>query len=192
LAITDSTYQNLNMIDDIPFNPDWEISPASSSPARTPRPQEDDSIPVVIAEDDPVSRKLVTTVIEMGGFRTIVANDGDEAMLALRAQKKPCLAVVDWMMPGMDGAEICRRMRESGRNVYIIMLTARGTKQDTIEGIDHGADDYLVKPFDPEELLARIRAGIRQLNTQIALETRVQDLQVEIVQTQRPQLTVPL
>jgi DNA-binding response OmpR family regulator len=180
------------MKEEIHFSPNWESSLACSPPARSERPFKDESIPVIIAEDDPVSRKLVTTVIEMGGFRTIVAHDGDEAMLALRAQKKPCLAVVDWMMPGMDGAEICRRIRESGRNVYIIMLTARGTKQDTVLGIDHGADDYLVKPFDPEELLARIRAGIRQLNTQLALETRVQDLEVAIIGTEKLPLRMPL
>ena len=177
---------------DIEFHPDWELSPAFPLPAQVAPTVQDESIPVVIAEDDPVSRKLVTTVIEMGGHRTIVAHDGDEAMVVLRAQKKPCIAVVDWMMPGMDGAEICRRIRESDRSVYIIMLTARGTKQDTVEGIDHGADDYLVKPFDPEELLARIRAGIRRLNSQIALEARVSDLQVAIIQTEKPQLRVPL
>ena len=161
---------------DIEFHPNWKLSPAFSLPAQ------DESIPVVIAEDDPVSRKLVTTVVEVGGFRTIVANDGDEAMLILRAQKKPCIAVVDWMMPGMDGAEICRRMRESGRSVYIIMLTARGTKKDAVEGIDHG----------PEELLARIRAGLRQLNLHLALETRVNDLQAAIVEAKAAKLQLPL
>jgi len=158
---------------DIEFHPNWELSPAV--PAQVAPTVQDESIPVVIAEDDPVSRKLVTTVVEMGGFRTIVAHDGDEAMLILRAQKKPCIAVVDWMMPGMDGAEICRRMRESGRSVYIIMLTARGTKKDAVEGIDHGADDYL-----------------RQLNVHLALETRVNDLQTAIVETKAPKLQLPL
>ena len=174
---------------DIEFHPDWELSPAFSLPAPSLPTVQDESIPVVIAEDDPVSRKLVTTVIEMGGYRTIVANDGDEAILILREQKKPCIAVVDWMMPGMDGAEICRRMRESGRSVYIIMLTAR---KDAVEGIDHGADDYLVKPFDPDELLARIRTGLRQLNFHLALETRVNDLQTAIVETKTPKLQLPL
>jgi sigma-B regulation protein RsbU (phosphoserine phosphatase) len=177
---------------DIEFHPDWELSPAFTLPAQVGPTLQDESIPVVIAEDDPVSRKLVTTVIEMGGYRTIVANDGDEAILILRAQKKPCIAVVDWMMPGIDGAEICRRMRESGRSVYIIMLTARGTKKDAVEGIDHGADDYLVKPFDPDELLARIRAGLRQLNVHLILEARVNDLQSALVETKAPRLRLPL
>ena len=140
-----------------------------------PRPEE--NMPIVIAEDDPVSRKLVTAVIKMGGYRTIVTNDGNEAMTALRAQDKPCIAVIDWMMPGMDGAEICRRMRESGRNIYIIIVTARGSKTETVEGIDSGADDYLTKPFDPEELLARIRVGLRVITAQENLSNRVRALE---------------
>jgi DNA-binding response OmpR family regulator len=178
-------------MDDIQFHPDWESMAACSPSLRVPAPRED-SIPVVIAEDDPVSRRLVATIIEMGGHRTIVTNDGDEAMSALRAQKKPCIAVVDWMMPGTDGAEICRRIRESDRSVYIIMLTARGTKKDTVAGIDHGADDYLVKPFDPEELLARIRVGVRVLTTQATLANRVQEMQTTASAIGPPELRIPL
>jgi DNA-binding response OmpR family regulator len=179
------------MYDDIQFKPTWELLSPFSTAALPPLPPlEEGRIPIVIAEDDPVSRKLVTTVIEMGGYRTIVTKDGDEAMLALRAQKRPCLAVVDWMMPGMDGGEICRRMRASERSVYIIMLTARGTKKDAVEGIDYGADDYLVKPFDPEELLARIRAGLRVLTTQETLANRVQAL--ETTASEVGSLRIPL
>ena len=180
-------------MNDIQFQPDWApISACSPLAQRIVPILEDESIPVVIAEDDPVSRKLVTTVIEMGGYRTIVTNDGDEAMSALRAQKKPCIAVVDWMMPGMDGAEICRRIRESDRRVYIIMVTARGTKKDTVEGIDHGADDYLVKPFDPEELLARIRVGLRVLRAQETLANRVQALETTASEIGSLKLRIPL
>jgi DNA-binding response OmpR family regulator len=179
------------MYDDIQFKPTWELLSPFSTGALPPLPPlEEGRIPIVIAEDDPVSRKLVTTVIEMGGYRTIVTKDGDEAMLALRAQKRPCLAVVDWMMPGMDGGEICRRMRASERSVYIIMLTARGTKKDAVEGIDYGADDYLVKPFDPEELLARIRAGLRVLTRQETLANRVQAL--ETTASEVGSLRIPL
>ena len=96
------------------------------------------------------------------------------------------------MMPGTDGAEICRRIRESDRSVYIIMLTARGTKKDTVEGIDHGADDYLVKPFDPEELLARIRVGVRVLTTQATLANRVQALETTASAIGSPELRIPL
>jgi DNA-binding response OmpR family regulator len=179
-------------MNDIEFHPDWAPLAASSPSLRVPAPLEGESIPVVIAEDEPVSRMLVTTVIEMGGFRTIVTSDGDEAMSVLREQKQPCIAVVDWMMPGMDGAEICRRIRDSDRSVYIIMVTARGTKEDTVEAIGHGADDYMVKPFDPEELLARIRIGVRVLTTHATLANRVQALETTASAIGSPELRIPL
>jgi len=164
----------------IQFNPDWKPSPVEAQPrARAVPPTEDKSIPVVIAEDDPVSRKLVTAVVELGGFRTTVTKDGEEAMTALRAQQSPCVAVIDWMMPGIDGAEICRRMREIGKDVYIIMLTARGAKEDMADGLEGGADDYLVKPFDRRELMARISGGVRVLKAQMALSDRVRELELE-------------
>jgi DNA-binding response OmpR family regulator len=131
---------------------------------------------VVIAEDDPVSRRLVTAVVENGGFRTIVASNGEEAMTALREWDRPCVAVIDWMMPGMDGAEVCRQTRESGKSVYIIMLTARGSKEDIVQGMDNGADDYMAKPFDWDELLARIRAGVRKLESELHLNAQIEEL----------------
>jgi DNA-binding response OmpR family regulator len=169
---------------DIHFEPDWApVAPRLIPvPLQIVRPVDDESVPIVIAEDDPVSRRLVTAAIEAGGFKTIVTNDGDEAMTALRAQKKACIAVIDWMMPGIDGAEICRRLREAGRRVYIIMVSARGSKAETIEGIDQGADDYLVKPFDPDELLARVRAGLRVMKTQEALVQRVRALESTVAE----------
>ena len=168
----------------IRFDPNWTPVPPPTAPValQIVRPLDDETIPIIIAEDDPVSRRLVTAVIEAGGFRTIVTNDGTEAMTALRAQDRPCIAVIDWMMPGIDGAEICRRLREGGRRVYIIMVSARGTKTDTIEGIDYGADDYLVKPFDPNELLARVRAGVRIMKTQEALVQRVRALESTVAE----------
>jgi DNA-binding response OmpR family regulator len=180
-------------MDDIQFHPIWERLPARTPSALGIELQlQDEGIQVIIAEDDPVWRKLVTTVIELGGFRTIVTKDGDEAMWALRAQRKPCLAVIDWTMPGMDGAEICRRMRESNKSVYIIMVTSRDSKKDTVLGINQGADDYLVKPSDPEELLARIRAGVRILTTQETLANRVQALETTASEIGSLKLRIPL
>ncbi len=179
-------------INDIVFKPEWEPArTASALPVLRVVQPTDERIPVIIAEDDPVSRKLVTTVIEAAGFRTIVTNDGAEAMAALRAQTKPCVAVLDWMMPGMDGAEICRRARESGKDVHIIMLTARGTKEDTVQAFSDGADDFMVKPFHRDELLARIRAGLRQLNIQIALQTRLEVLEAD-AETKLLRFEIPL
>jgi DNA-binding response OmpR family regulator len=180
-------------MNDIHFEPNWAPAPPPSPVSlQIVRPVEEESIPIVIAEDDPVSRRLVTAVIEAGGFHTIVTNDGNEAMTALRAQEHACIAVIDWMMPGIDGAEICRRMRESGRRVYIIMVSARGTKTDTIEGIDYGADDYLVKPFDPNELLARVRVGLRVMKTQEALVQRVRALESTVAEVGLMKFQMPL
>ena len=177
----------------IEFNPEWSDTRADAAPgARIARSADDESIPVIIAEDDPVSRTLVTAVVKLGGFRTIVTEDGEEAMSALRAQDGPCVAVIDWMMPGMDGAELCRRTRDSNRDVYIIMLTARGAKEDTVEGLEGGADDYLVKPFDRHELLARIRAGVRILNAQMALQNRVHELEQIALHIGSLKLQMPL
>jgi DNA-binding response OmpR family regulator len=177
--------QNLQRsMNGIHFEPNWAVVTPPTAPVALHfvRPLDDETIPIIIAEDDPVSRRLVTAVIEAGGFHTVVTNDGNEAMSALRAQESACIAVIDWMMPGIDGAEICRRLRESGRRVYIIMVSARGTKTETIEAIDYGADDYLVKPFDPNELLARIRVGVRVMKTQEALVQRVRALETTVAE----------
>ncbi|HVF71334.1 MAG TPA: response regulator [Chthoniobacterales bacterium] len=179
---------------EIQFKPDWAPVAPRTSPVslKIVRSMDEECIPVVIAEDDPVSRRLVTAVIEAGGFRTVVTSDGNEAMTAFRAQEGACIAVIDWMMPGIDGAEICRRLRESGRHVYIIMVSARGTKTDTIEGMDYGADDYVVKPFDPNELLARVRGGLRIMKTQEALVQRVRALESTVAEVGLLKFQMPL
>jgi DNA-binding response OmpR family regulator len=142
-----------------------------------------DPVVVVIAEDDPVSRKLITTVVESGGFHTIVASNGEEAMTALRDWDRPCVAIIDWMMPGMDGAAVCQQAREGGKRVYIIMLSARDSTADIVQGMDNGADDYMAKPFDWDELLARIRAGVRQLNSELALNVQIEELNSAVTET---------
>jgi DNA-binding response OmpR family regulator len=94
-------------------------------------------------------------------------------MTALRTKDAPSLAILDWMMPGMDGLEICRRVREASPFVYIILLTARGRKEDIVEGLNAGADDYLIKPFDKDELRARILAGLRVIDARATLADRL-------------------
>jgi diguanylate cyclase (GGDEF)-like protein len=123
---------------------------------------------VLIAEDEPVSRHLLGKLLEQWGYQVEVASDGDQAWWILQRENAPRLAVLDWMMPGMDGLEICRELRRSAgaSYVYILMVTARAQKQDIIEGLDAGADDYLIKPFDAEELRVRVRAGRRVVELQ--------------------------
>lgn len=132
---------------------------------------------ILVAEDDPVSREVICARLEKWGFSVISTTNGTEAMAELRKKDAPHLAILDWMMPGMDGIEICRRVREGERMLYIILLTARGTKENVVEGLTAGADDYLVKPFDKSELHARILVGLRVMELQSELANRVKELQ---------------
>jgi diguanylate cyclase (GGDEF)-like protein len=123
---------------------------------------------VLIAEDDPVSRRLLEAILVKWGYDVTVVADGSEALRLLDSADAPRLAILDWMMPGMEGVQICQRLRErKGRPyVYVLLLTARSLKQDLLQGLELGADDYLTKPFDTQELRARLHVGGRILNLQ--------------------------
>lgn len=123
---------------------------------------------ILIAEDDAVSRKTLESFLKKWGHEVAVVKDGEQAWRALISDRAPRLAILDWMMPGMDGIDLCRAVRQRGSDpyTYILLLTARSQKQDIVEGIEAGADDYLAKPFAPQELRVRIRAGIRVVELQ--------------------------
>ena len=118
---------------------------------------------VLIVEDEAALVELLSYNLEKNGFRTSIARDGEEAILAI-AETKPDLVLLDWMLPYVSGIEICRRLRRDPetRELPIILLTARGEEGDRIRGLDSGADDYIVKPFSPSELIARVKAVIRR------------------------------
>ncbi len=120
---------------------------------------------VLIAEDEPASRRLLQATLERWGYDVCVACDGEAAWRALEAEGGARLTILDGQMPGLDGVEVCRRARTlpADRYVYIILLTARGGKEEVAHGLDSGADDYLRKPFEPVELRARLRVGSRTL-----------------------------
>ena len=147
---------------------------------------------VVIAEDDAISREILASTLSKWGYQVIVAADGREAMEALRAQHEPILAILDWMMPGMEGPEICRRLREISKSAYILLLTARAGKERLVEGLRAGADDYLTKPFDKEELRARLTVGARILGLQESLNARVQELEAALAENRQLKLQMPL
>jgi diguanylate cyclase (GGDEF)-like protein len=130
-----------------------------------------DQMRVLAAEDNPVFQSMLRTLLRKWGYDAVLARDGNEAWHALESEDGPRLAVLDWMMPGMDGVEICRRVRSLSREsyIYILLLTARTESQDLVEGMDAGADDYLTKPFNAQELRVRLRAGRRILDLQDAL-----------------------
>ncbi len=116
---------------------------------------------VLIAEDSITSRTVLEIMLKKLQFEVVSTRNGDEAWAALQAEGVPKLAILDWRMPGMDGIEICRKVRsqETSDRKYIILLTALDQKNDIVMGLDAGADDYMTKPFDIEELHARIRVG---------------------------------
>lgn len=118
---------------------------------------------VLIVEDEVPLVELISYNLEKAGFQTQIARDGDEALLAVE-EHKPDLVLLDWMLPYVSGIEICRRIRRNPdtRDLPIILLTARGEEDDRIRGLDAGADDYVVKPFSPSELVARVRAVLRR------------------------------
>ena len=126
---------------------------------------------ILIAEDNAVSRKLLQATLEQWGNDVVLCANGNEAWEALQEDDAPSFAILDWMMPGMDGTEVCRRVRKFKREAYsyIILLTAKTQREDIIAGLESGADDYITKPFDRQELKVRLRAGRRILELQQAL-----------------------
>jgi two-component system, cell cycle response regulator len=125
-------------------------------------------MPVLAAEDNPVFQSMLRTMLTKWGYQAVIARSGTEAWRILDSPDSPRLAILDWMMPGMDGVEICRRLRSANREpyIYILLLTARTESQDLIDGMDAGADDYLTKPFNAHELRVRLHAGRRILDLQ--------------------------
>ena len=138
---------------------------------------------ILIAEDDTTSRRILETVLSKSGFEVISTKNGRDAWEMLQETDAPRLAVLDWMMPEIDGAEICRRVRErekgKERYTYLILLTARNAREDIVAGMESGADDYVVKPFDHHELRVRIRAG-----------QRITELQSDLIATKQELLTL--
>ena len=134
---------------------------------------------ILIAEDDPVSRLLLETHVRRWGHDPVTTKDGGEAWDALQRDDAPGLLILDWMMPVLDGLEVCRRARQAAgaRARYIILLTARADRRDTIEGLDAGADDYVTKPFDAAELRARVAVGTRVLDLHSQLAARIGELE---------------
>jgi diguanylate cyclase (GGDEF)-like protein len=133
-------------------------------------------VKVLVAEDDPVSRHLLQVSLSTAGYETSLVADGAEALRVLEQEESPKLVILDWMMPHLDGVEVCRaiKMRAAEPYVYIILLTAKGRQEEINEGLEAGADDYITKPFDLQELKARLRVGRRilELHEQLASQAR--------------------
>lgn len=134
---------------------------------------------ILVVDDDPAIAEMIGIVLRGEDLEPRFAGDGDAALEAFRAER-PDLVLLDVMLPGVDGIEVCRRIRaESG--VPVIMLTARGDTADVVRGLESGADDYIVKPFNPKELVARIRARLRPALPAAADTVRIGDLSIDVV-----------
>ncbi len=121
---------------------------------------------VLVADDEPVSRRMLERSLRRWGYEVVVADDGFQALEVLDQPNPPKLLVLDWLMPGKDGVELCRDIRKRcGEDYsYVLLLTSKRAQNDVIEGLESGADDYLTKPFDPQELQVRLRTGQRIIN----------------------------
>jgi two-component system cell cycle response regulator len=137
-------------------------------------PNRKNGMRILIADDSLVSRHLLEATLRNWGYQIDVACDGTEAWSILQRDDAPTLAILDWMMPGYTGPEVCRLVRQKAKEpyTYILLLTSKSLKEDVVEGMDSGADDYLTKPFDQHELKVRLRAG-----------TRIVDLQEQLLAT---------
>ncbi len=144
---------------------------------------------ILIAEDDATSRSMLVSVLRKKGHDVVETQDGAEAWAFMNQPSAPTLAILDWMMPGLDGPEVVRRIRAhpSERPPYLILLTSRSEKEDIVAGLECGANDYLTKPFDIGELHARIEVGRRMLDLQAALNDKIGELRraIEEVKTLR-------
>ena len=134
---------------------------------------------VLIAEDDITSRRLLEVSLSRSGYEVLAVADGDEAWQMLQGDDPLRLVILDWMMPGKDGIDICRRLRSQPREsyIYVILVTTKTKAEDIVAGLEAGADDYLTKPYDPHELRCRVKNGERILGLESALAKKIRELQ---------------
>jgi len=149
---------------------------------------------ILIAEDDQISRGVLEAALVKRGYEVVVTSNGQEAWEVLQREDAPQMAILDWMMPIMDGLEVCRkvRAREGGPFVYIIILTAKGRKEDITTGLGAGGDDYVTKPFNAKELHARVQVGVRIINLQNSLIEHVGKLQDALSRVKQLQGMLPI
>jgi DNA-binding response OmpR family regulator len=149
---------------------------------------------ILVADDDPIGRRVLERALAKSGHDVLVVPDGTEAWRVLAAPEPPALAILDWMMPGLTGIELCRKARETAWAVepYLIVLTSRGASADVVTALQAGANDYVTKPFEIEELRARVSVGERIVTLQQQLSDRVRALEEAFAHVHQLQGLIPI
>jgi DNA-binding response OmpR family regulator len=166
----------------------------SASLALAPEAADIRARSVLVADDEPVARRLLSAALTTSGYDVTAVADGESAWQVLSRPDRPALAILDWMMPGMTGIEVCQRLRETGTepSTYLIVLTSREQTADLVTALRAGADDYITKPFQPEELRARVAVGVRISSLQQQLSDRVHALEDALAHVQQLQGMIPI
>jgi DNA-binding response OmpR family regulator len=148
----------------------------------------------LVADDDRTTAVMLRHTLERWGLEVVVTHDGAEAWAAIQRDPDIGLAVLDWNMPGLDGPEVCRRIRAdaSREHLHVLLLTGRESRADVVIGLDAGADDYLSKPFDPEVFRARVGVGLRVLKLKEHLAERVAELEVALSKVKQLRGLLPI
>jgi len=151
-------------------------------------------VKILIAEDEPVSRRILHHLLTEHGHDVIVTADGLQAWEVLQGHDAPPLAIIDWMMPGITGLQLCRLVHAApdAELKYLILLTSKGEKADIVRGLAAGANDYVTKPFDKDELTARVDVGVRVIHLQIRLAERIHELQEALAHVNQLKGIIPI
>jgi len=149
---------------------------------------------VLLVDDDEVSSLALAAMLARRGYSVVTATNGDEAWEILQGDDPPPLVVLDWMMPGLDGPEVCRRVRATPglRSLYVILLTSRDSSAHVVAGLRAGANDYVTKPFQNDELEARLNVGARMVQLQAELAQRVDELEGALAQVKQLHGLLPI
>ena len=149
---------------------------------------------VLVADDEPISRTVVGAMLRKAGYPVVYAPDGEEAWRMLETDAPPSLALLDWEMPGLQGPEVVERLRARPAQspTYVILLTSRDSSADIVQGLRAGADDYVTKPANEDELIARVNVGARVVQLQTALADRVRSLEEALAAVKALQTLLPM
>jgi len=149
---------------------------------------------ILVADDDDSIRRMLTTMLTENGYVVVAVSDGEQAWEVMAQENAPAVGILDWNMPAMTGPEVIRRVRSVPRSYasYLLLLTAKDRRGDIVEGLQAGASDYITKPFDCDELLARLQVGVRMVNFQMELGQRVRDLEEALDHVRHLQGLLPI